>query len=356
MSTTTTIKRKKGPSEKSKPQPVLDGDHRKRSRNRCIRSCINCHASKRMCDRKRPACARCTQLGLTGLCVYEVDDPNQRSSTQDESSRLLERVAELEGVIRELKNKPHPRWIFSTCSEHSDDASNVPNSPSSSLPSPDIQVQGASSSQVPSVEESYLTLTPALSTSPPSSPSSSANTPPGDSSSPHAMINDDPTGLRDLDIFAQSLPFLGYSEDNLVMHQQFTGLGAVKTPYSVGQPCNCVLEPSNYHTMLELSLRLRKAAALLARSPHHQVGGHCLLNQRLSELDALTTNTLSLVDSPQFSYSAHQALHPPTVHPSIYTSAITASRLDTWLSGAIADSNNTGNDSLMSWDPPRRPQ
>lgn len=188
------------------------------------------------------------------------------------------------------------------------------------------------------------------------------------------MINNDPTGLRDLDIFAQSLPFLGYSEDNLVMHQQFTGLGAVKSPYSLGQPCNCVLEPSNYHTMLELSLRLRKAAALLSRSPHHQVGGHCLLNQRLSELDALTTyvnrlpsfmyslnsmiirNTLSLVDSPQFSYSAHQALHPPTVHPSIYTSAITASRLDTWLSGAITDSNNTGNDSLMSWDPPRGPQ
>ncbi|KAF8829187.1 hypothetical protein HHX47_DHR3000934 [Lentinula edodes] len=354
MSTTTTIKRKKGPSEKSRE--------------------IDAFAAVSI---------------ATGLCVYEVDDPNQRSSTQDESSRLLERVAELEGVIREVcigakfageKDRANTHSVKEQASSAvdilnmHDDASNVPNSPSSSLPSPDIQVQGASSSQVPSVEESYLTLTPALSTSPPSSPSSSANTPPGDSSSPHAMINDDPTGLRDLDIFAQSLPFLGYSEDNLVMHQQFTGLGAVKTPYSVGQPCNCVLEPSNYHTMLELSLRLRKAAALLARSPHHQVGGHCLLNQRLSELDALTTyvnrlpssvynlnsmiirNTLSLVDSPQFSYSAHQALHPPTVHPSIYTSAITASRLDTWLSGAIADSNNTGNDSLMSWDPPRRPQ
>lgn len=73
------------------------------------------------CDRKRPACARCTQLGLvsttailfrdqsddypghqTGLCVYEVDDPTQRSDTQDESARLLKRVAELEGVIREV--------------------------------------------------------------------------------------------------------------------------------------------------------------------------------------------------------------------------------------------------------------
>lgn len=38
----------------------------------------------------------------TGLCVYEVDDPSQRSDVQDEGSRLRKRVAELEGVIREV--------------------------------------------------------------------------------------------------------------------------------------------------------------------------------------------------------------------------------------------------------------
>ncbi|KAL1748811.1 hypothetical protein HDZ31DRAFT_5370, partial [Schizophyllum fasciatum] len=85
-----------------------DGDHRKKRRNRTTQSCLNCHTSKRMCDRKRPACGRCTQLGLTGHCVYEVDDPAQRAES-DENSRLLKRVAELESVIRELKNKPQPR-------------------------------------------------------------------------------------------------------------------------------------------------------------------------------------------------------------------------------------------------------
>lgn len=41
----------------------------------------------------------------TGLCVYEVDDPSQISDSQDESARLLKRVAELEGVIREVDTK-----------------------------------------------------------------------------------------------------------------------------------------------------------------------------------------------------------------------------------------------------------
>ncbi len=54
-------------------------------RNRTTQSCLNCHTSKRMvsgtylawrttncshlyqCDRKRPACARCTQLGLVSV-------------------------------------------------------------------------------------------------------------------------------------------------------------------------------------------------------------------------------------------------------------------------------------------------
>ena len=39
----------------------------------------------------------------TGLCVYEVDDPTQQTDSQDESTRLLKRVAELEGVIREVR-------------------------------------------------------------------------------------------------------------------------------------------------------------------------------------------------------------------------------------------------------------
>ncbi|KAI0695300.1 hypothetical protein BC835DRAFT_1406246 [Cytidiella melzeri] len=88
----------------------VEVDHRKRRRNRTTQSCLNCHTSKRKCDRKRP-CQRCIQLGLTGLCVYEVDDPALRDDPNiDETTRLRNRIAELESLVRELRGKPHPRW------------------------------------------------------------------------------------------------------------------------------------------------------------------------------------------------------------------------------------------------------
>ncbi|KAI0736232.1 hypothetical protein C8Q72DRAFT_244065 [Fomitopsis betulina] len=88
----------------------IEVDHRKRRRNRTTQSCLNCHTSKRKCDRKRP-CQRCIQLGLTGLCVYEVDDPALRDDPNiDETTRLRNRIAELESLVRELRGKPHPRW------------------------------------------------------------------------------------------------------------------------------------------------------------------------------------------------------------------------------------------------------
>ncbi|KAI0309452.1 hypothetical protein OF83DRAFT_1072034, partial [Amylostereum chailletii] len=82
---------------------TLDLDHRKRRRNRTTQSCLNCHTSKRKCDRKRP-CQRCIQLGLTGLCVYEIDDPALRDDPNvDETTRLRNRIAELESLVRELR-------------------------------------------------------------------------------------------------------------------------------------------------------------------------------------------------------------------------------------------------------------
>ncbi|PFH51210.1 hypothetical protein AMATHDRAFT_143112 [Amanita thiersii Skay4041] len=74
---------------------TLDTDHRKRRRNRTTQSCLNCHTSKRK----------------TGLCVYEIDDPALRDDpTLDETTRLRNRIAELESLVRELRGKPHPKW------------------------------------------------------------------------------------------------------------------------------------------------------------------------------------------------------------------------------------------------------
>ncbi|OCF33020.1 hypothetical protein I316_05358 [Kwoniella heveanensis BCC8398] len=84
-------------------------DHRKRKRNRTIRSCVPCHNHKRKCDRKRP-CGRCTALGLTGTCVYEIDETRDMNDPDvAEADRLRKRIAELEQVIRELRQKTPAR-------------------------------------------------------------------------------------------------------------------------------------------------------------------------------------------------------------------------------------------------------
>lgn len=58
--------------------------------------------------------------------------------------------------------------------------------------------------------------------------------------------------------------------------------------------CGCIHDSTNYNNMLELSLRLRKAADVLSRSPTHQMGGFCPLQQRISELDSFTTSVNGL--------------------------------------------------------------
>ncbi|KAF8216711.1 hypothetical protein K438DRAFT_1559411, partial [Mycena galopus ATCC 62051] len=72
--------------------------------NRTTQSCLNCHTTKRICDRKRPTCSRCSQLGISGNYVYETDDPNRPANrTKEEGgTRLINRIAELEGVTREM--------------------------------------------------------------------------------------------------------------------------------------------------------------------------------------------------------------------------------------------------------------
>lgn len=55
--------------------------------------------------------------------------------------------------------------------------------------------------------------------------------------------------------------------------------------------CGCLDETSSYAAVLELSVRLRKAADALARSPSHRSGSHshCALQKRVVELDAHTS-------------------------------------------------------------------
>ncbi|CAK5283360.1 unnamed protein product, partial [Mycena citricolor] len=95
-------------SQASTPVPGGEEDRRKRRRNRTTHSCLNCHATKRMCDRKRP-CTRCVQSGMAAHCTYQTDsavgfDPTPR---QDKSA-LLARISELERMVEELRASAIP--------------------------------------------------------------------------------------------------------------------------------------------------------------------------------------------------------------------------------------------------------
>lgn len=78
-----------------------------------MQSCLPCHTNKRKCNRGRP-CERCISLGITGNCVYETEDPSvikkiDLKDPANEIARLRGRIAELEGVVRILKGRPHPK-------------------------------------------------------------------------------------------------------------------------------------------------------------------------------------------------------------------------------------------------------
>ncbi|CAK5267883.1 unnamed protein product [Mycena citricolor] len=90
------------------PVPGGEEDRRKRRRNRTTHSCLNCHATKRMCDRKRP-CTRCVQSGMASHCTYQTDaavgfDPTPKH----DKSALLARIAELERMVEELRASTIP--------------------------------------------------------------------------------------------------------------------------------------------------------------------------------------------------------------------------------------------------------
>jgi len=50
--------------------------------------------------------------------------------------------------------------------------------------------------------------------------------------------------------------------------------------------CDCLNEAASYNVVLELSLRLRKAADILSCSANHRFNNGCPLNQRIVDLDA----------------------------------------------------------------------
>ncbi|KAJ7462368.1 hypothetical protein B0H11DRAFT_109624 [Mycena galericulata] len=268
MPADTTLATKRRNTNTTAPTTSPDHDHRKRRRNRTTQSCLNCHTTKRMCDRKRP-CSRCTQLGLTGLCVYEVHDPARQSTASDESSRLLNRITELEGVVRDLKNKPHPRWADSREMPLPHSPPGVPTSSPMSSPHGDPSLLGLSSLG----DISWADL---LHWDSPRSSDSAYSHSPISTPSPLVM-----SGFRPPE---PSPP--------VVRHDCH---GNAHLARKVNSGCDCLREPACYNMAVELGSQLRRVATVMNRSLGHCFGTPCPLNTKISELEALTRSAIRIL-------------------------------------------------------------
>ncbi|GJE95473.1 Zn(II)2Cys6 transcription factor [Phanerochaete sordida] len=352
---------------------TAEDDHRRKRRNRTTQSCLNCHTSKRMCDRKRP-CGRCTQLGLTGLCVYEVDDPNQRNDVSSETLRLQKRVAELESVIRELKNKPHPKWAQSGGGE---------GSRTRCKDAPPRIITSASSDRAASVEaecsrqsEVHLQL-PVVSTSPSSSRSSpfDMNAPSPSASSGSSTSCPSPAILTPVEdseydigrLLAQCYPGgagLDGTIDNLfdgLMRTDSMAMGGGEgcVMHAEAVHCGCLGEPTSYNVVLELSLRLRRAAETLAHYSRHQMApAGCQIHQRIADLDRYTTEVLANANSPLAAfqpYQSHPAYAAPAAHATVSPHALQLNTRPWEYKASAAYPSPPCEDAFMSWEPTRRP-
>ncbi|KAI0314084.1 hypothetical protein OF83DRAFT_1085889 [Amylostereum chailletii] len=344
------VKRKKTDPQTQGPSPAPEGDHRKRRRNRTTQSCLNCHTSKRMEKAMRT-------MHPTWSCSSRLNWPPSSSDAADDRARLQKRVAELEGVIRELKNKPHPRWTQQTSVSTEEWARS---GHGNFLHLPQQRIEEDQDMCRPTTAESGSTSSDGIPTAllrkaslssnagPPSPPFGQfLDVPPPHFGSPprlspmssHSPLVTTPRSEEGLPSFVVTSPsssamphedpmasFFSYFSDaegfdggqfgsvyDGAMHgvaDDHMAVSGFCHPEHKSLPvqCGCLMESANYSIVLELSLRLRRAAELLSRHPSHATGGLCLLKQRIHDLDALTTSTLGNMEMPGGS-------EPSTMHP-----------------------------------------
>ncbi|KAI0630263.1 hypothetical protein C8Q77DRAFT_1160618 [Trametes polyzona] len=395
MSTDSSTAAAKKRASATSPKRTSEDDHRRKRRNRPTQSCLNCHTSKRMCDRQRP-CGRCTQLGLTGLCVYEVDNPSHRANAQDEAARLQKRVAELESIIRELKNKPHPRWAQSGATPAGGsspgsllaDESGAATSSSSGAHSPGYFAMQPKS---PGRTRERTPASPSAALEAPSGPSSgpSVFAPPSplNTPSPAAHSPTDPTFCHGADITSMLTPDYdlsslltschtstpggapdGYFND--MIESLLTTTNPCSGGHGAGDHCGCLNDHTSYSTVLELSLRLRRAVEVLSRYAKHGAQSDCKVHRGITELDRFTTTALGNIVSPPEPISS-QPRTPPLPAPGAFGRPAYAGERHpqngapaTLAPGALQSPrawdfksypSPPWDDSFMSWEPLRQP-
>lgn len=213
-----------------------------------------------------------------------------------------------------MKNKPHPRWAQSTSAGCDGDAKQSTPSITVQIANDDSAMRpGSSGGSSPTIElyrlnDSTSHLSPPH--NPLSSPSSSRssgnspspiNTPPSPlaltpiDGRPQHMLSSIPHGC---DLSSLLSP---YFSDTPGLNGILDGLiGCDGTPLSepcfndqhgqAGGHCGCLHDSKSYSVVLELSVRLRRAADILASSPKHTHSStECSMHQRISALDKFTT-------------------------------------------------------------------
>ncbi|OCH91597.1 hypothetical protein OBBRIDRAFT_515452 [Obba rivulosa] len=313
----------------------LEVDHRKRRRNRTTQSCLNCHTSKRKCDRKRP-CQRCIQLGLTGLCVYEVDDPALRDDPNiDENTRLRNRIAELESLVRELRGKPHPRWAEPNFCDG--DAAEKWHSRASRRTQSQYQklrrdgpedgghglsshvspvVKTEQSADVPQHQLYRFTPSPTTGSDPHAATGQMYRTQ-SQHSGHHAHCN--ATEELCYSSSSSSASTMGYVEHRTMdaavtvpngdqyYHHHYVRTLPSEAP-SLPSQCPCLTNPAAGNPLIGLVNQLQNTVHLLRQLPEHNTRHQCSILKRIVELD----NMLHGNTSPDVSTPYYEALPTPT--------------------------------------------
>lgn len=261
-----------------------------------------------------------------------------------------------------MKNKPHPRWAAGS-THNSDDAQPGVDSASANLSSPPASPTQTSMATDGDAHPHHAT---------PKTPISKGTSRSGASASKKPLLSPiDPTGLNLSSLAPPTLPaadlqfsdFLDHSAlgaDNMAavlmsshssspdiaegdLQNIFDCLVQVENPdgfwplnvctgNGAHEHCGCLEDPASYHTILELSLRLRKASDTLNRFSKHGTGVSCAINQSISELDRFTSCVI-------LSHCClRRLIGPPTQFRNVLGNVITPPSPDSFMSSPVGSS------------------
>ena len=247
---------------------------------------------------------------LNSLSRFPRDDPNV-----DENTRLRNRIAELESLVRELRGttnlflnriskpnntssgKPHPRWAEPNFCDG--DATEKWHSRSSRRTQAQFarqrrefqenngQIDGANATPVVKVEQDasqrHLYR---LSQSPPSlngHTHNSGNCSPSDNSSLCSYPSSSNSNVEYNHNRQNGTPSLGMSNNNdLYYHQPYI---RPSDPSPVQPSCTCLTNPAAGHPLIALTHQLQSTMEMLRQLPEHSTRNQCLIMKRITDLN-----------------------------------------------------------------------